>query len=268
MKKILVAVLTAAMAVGMCMSAAAQTELIIFAAASMTETLNEIKDLYEEANPDITLTYNFDSSGTLKTQIEEGADCDVFISAGQKQMNELDITADAEKNPDQLDFVKEDTRIDLLENKVTLVVPEDNPKGIESFDALAELLKDGEVLMAMGNSDVPVGQYTQKILTFYELNEEELANAGKITYGSNVKEGTTQVVEGSVDCGVVYCTDAFSAGLEVVDSATAEMCGQVIYPAAVMKNSANADAAAAFLEYLTGEEAMAVFEKVGFSAVE
>lgn len=268
MKKILIAVLTAAMAVGMCMSAAAQTELIIFAAASMTETLNEIKDLYEEANPDITLTYNFDSSGTLKTQIEEGADCDVFISAGQKQMNELDITADAEKNPDQLDFVKEDTRIDLLENKVTLVVPEDNPKGIESFDALAELLKDGEVLMAMGNSDVPVGQYTQKILTFYELNEEELANAGKITYGSNVKEVTTQVVEGSVDCGVVYCTDAFSAGLEVVDSATAEMCGQVIYPAAVMKNSANADAAAAFLEYLTGEEAMAVFEKVGFSAVE
>ena len=225
MKKILIAVLTAAMAVGMCMSAAAQTELIIFAAASMTETLNEIKDLYEEANPDITLTYNFDSSGTLKTQIEEGADCDVFISAGQKQMNELDITADAEKNPDQLDFVKEDTRIDLLENKVTLVVPEDNPKGIESFDALAELLKDGEVLMAMGNSDVPVGQYTQKILTFYELNEEELANAGKITYGSNVKEVTTQVVEGSVDCGVVYCTDAFSAGLEVVDSATAEMCG-------------------------------------------
>ena len=268
MKKILIAVLTAAMAVGMCMSAAAQTELIIFAAASMTETLNEIKDLYEEANPDITLTCNFDSSGTLKTQIEEGADCDVFISAGQKQMNELDITADAEKNPDQLDFVKEDTRIDLLENKVTLVVPEDNPKGIESFDALAELLKDGEVLMAMGNSDVPVGQYTQKILTFYELNEEELANAGKITYGSNVKEVTTQVVEGSVDCGVVYCTDAFSAGLEVVDSATAEMCGQVIYPAAVMKNSANADAAAAFLEYLTGEEAMAVFEKVGFSAVE
>ena len=268
MKKILIAVLTAAMAVGMCMSAAAQTELIIFAAASMTETLNEIKDLYEEANPDITLTYNFDSSGTLKTQIEEGADCDVFISAGQKQMNELDITVDKEKNPDQLDFVKEDTRIDLLENKVTLVVPEDNPKGIESFDALAELLKDGEVLMAMGNSDVPVGQYTQKILTFYELNEEELANAGKITYGSNVKEVTTQVVEGSVDCGVVYCTDAFSAGLEVVDSATAEMCGQVIYPAAVMKNSANADAAAAFLEYLTGEEAMAVFEKVGFSAVE
>ena len=172
MKKVMIAVLAALMAAGMCMSAAAETELIVFAAASMTETLNEIKDLYEEANPDITLTYNFDSSGTLKTQIEEGADCDLFISAGQKQMNELDISAGEEKNPDQLDFVKEDTRIDLLENKVTLVVPEGNPKEIGNFDSLAELLKDGEVLMAMGNSDVPVGQYTQKILAYYELDEE------------------------------------------------------------------------------------------------
>ena len=267
MKKVLITSLAVMTTAGLCTTVSADTELTVFAAASMTETLNEIKDLYEEANPDVTLTYNFDSSGTLKTQIEEGADCDLFISAGQKQMNELDITADEEKNPDQLDFVKEDTRLDLLENKVTLVVPEDDPKGIESFDALAELLKDGEVLMAMGNSDVPVGQYTQKILDYYGLNEEELANAGKITYGTNVKEVTTQVVEGSVDCGVVYCTDAFSAGLEVVDSADAQMCGQVIYPAAVMKNSANADAAAAFLEYLTGEEAMGIFEKVGFSAV-
>jgi len=239
----------------------------VFAAASMTETLNEIKDLYEETNPDVALIYNFDSSGTLKTQIEEGADCDLFISAGQKQMNELDITADEEKNPDRLDFVKEGSRIDLLENKVTLVVPEDNPKSIESFDGLAELLKDGEVLMAMGNSDVPVGQYTQKILAFYGLDEEELAKAGKLSYGTNVKEVTTQVVEGSVDCGVVYCTDAYSAGLDVMDSATPEMCGQVIYPAAVMKDSANAEAAQAFLDYLGGEEAMAVFEKVGFSPV-
>ena len=268
MKKTVTAALAAIMAAGMCMSASAQTEVIVFAAASMTETLTQIKDLYEEANPDITLTYNFDSSGTLKTQIEEGADCDVFISAGQKQMNELDISVGEEKNPDQLDFVKEDSRIDLLENKVALVVPEGNPKGIESFDGLADLLKDGEVLLAMGNSDVPVGQYTQKILAYYELNEEELANAGKITYGTNVKEVTTQVVEGSVDCGVVYGTDAFSAGLPVIDSASAEMCGQVIYPAAVMKNSANPEAAQAFLDYLTGDEAMAVFEGVGFSKVE
>ena len=240
-------------------------EIIVFAAASMTETLTELKDTFEAANPGVTITYNFDSSGTLKTQIEEGADCDLFISAGRKQMNQLDIEADAAVNTDGLDFVDGATRIDLLENKVTLCVPEGSAKGIESFDALAVALKAGDVLLAMGNSDVPVGQYTQKILAYYELSEEELANAGCITYGINVKEVTTQVSEGSVDCGVIYCTDAFSAGLTIVDYATPEMCGQIIYPAAVLKTAQNPDAAKAFLDYLTGPEATAVFENVGFS---
>ncbi len=243
-------------------------ELVVFAAASMTETLNEISELYKEVAPNVTLTFNFDSSGTLKTQIQEGADCDIFISAGQKQMDQLDKDADPEVNTEGLDFVAEGTRIDLLENKVTLCVPEGNPKGIESFDDLAGQLKDGDILMAMGNSDVPVGQYTQKILAYYELSEEELANAGKITYGTNVKEVTTQITEASVDCGVVYCTDAFSAGLDPVDYATAEMCGQIIYPAAVLNVSQAPEDAQAFLDYLTGDEAMEVFAGVGFSAVE
>ena len=269
MKKTMTVLLALFLAATLCTAAAEapKTELVVFAAASMTETLTEIEKLYEEANPDIDLIFNFDSSGTLKTQIQEGAVCDLFISAAQKQMNQLDITKDENKNPDRLDFVLEGSRVDLLENKVALVTPADNPKGIETFDALAALLKDGEILMAMGNSDVPVGQYTQKILAFYELNEEELARAGKITYGSNVKEVTTQVVEGSVDCGVVYGTDAFSAGLDVIDTATAEMCGQVIYPAAVMKNSAVPEAAQAFLDYLRGEEATKIFEGVGFTGI-
>ena len=240
-------------------------EVIFFAAASLTETLTELKTQYEAAHPGVTVTCNFDSSGTLKTQIQEGADCDLFLSAGQKQMNQLDIRADAAVNTDGLDFVDGATRIDLLENRVTLCVPEGDPTGIDSFDALAEALKNGDVLLAMGNSDVPVGQYTQKILAYYELSEEELANAGCITYGTNVKEVTTQVSEGSVDCGVIYCTDAFSAGLTIADYATSEMCGQIIYPAAVLKTARNPDAAKAFLEYLTGDEAMAVFEAVGFS---
>ncbi len=247
--------------------AADETEIIVFAAASMTETLTQIKDLYEAANPDVTITYNFDSSGTLKTQIQEGADCDVFISAAPKQMNQLDIEAGEEKNPDGLDFVLQGSRLDLLENKVALVVPEGNPKGIESFDQLSELLKAGDVFMAMGNSDVPVGQYTQKILAYYELSEEELAAAGCLTYGSNVKEVTTQVKEGSVDCGIIYATDAFSAELEIVDTAKAEMCGQVIYPAAVLNISKNPEAAQAFLDYLSTEEASEVFEAVGFSPI-
>ena len=242
-------------------------ELIVFAAASMTETMNQIAELYKAKAPNVTLTYNFDSSGTLKTQIQEGAECDLFISAGQKQMNQLDITADPEVNTDKLDFVLEGTRINLLENRVTLCVPEGNPKDIKSFDDLAEKLKAGSVLMAMGNSDVPVGQYTQKILAFYGLDEEKLAKDGVITYGTNVKEVTTQVTEASVDCGVVYCTDAFSAGLTPVDYATKEMCGQVIYPAAVLNISKNQEAAKEFLAYLQTDEAMKVFEAVGFASV-
>ena len=248
-------------------AAAEQSEVIVFAAASMTETLNQIKETYEAENPGVILTFNFDSSGTLKTQIQEGADCDLFISAGQKQMNQLDITASSDVNTEGLDFVDPDTRINLLENKVTLAVPEGNPKGIESFDQLADLLKNGEVLMAMGNSDVPVGQYTQKILAYYALDETTLANEGKITYGTNVKEVTTQISEASVDCGVIYETDAYSAGLTTVDSATPEMCGQVIYPAAVLKTGKNPDGAKKFLDYLQTDEAMKVFESVGFSAV-
>ena len=285
-KKISAMVLAAATAVSLCActssSTATQTtaaatetaaeaadpvELIVFAAASMTETLTELGNKYMEANPGTAIVFNFDSSGTLKTQIQEGADVDIFISAGQKQMNQLDITADAEINKDGLDFVLTDTRFDILENKVALAVPEGNPAGIESYDTLSEALKAGTVKLAMGNSDVPVGQYTQKILAYYELNEENLAAAGVITYGSNVKEVTTQVSEATVDCGIIYQTDAFSAGLTVVDTATAEMCGQVIYPAAVMSVSKNADAAKAFLEYLTTDEAGAVFEAVGFTPI-
>ena len=284
MKKALAWLLTAAMAFSLaaCSSNTADTagesaqvggetaepvELTVFAAASLTETLNQIAEDYKTVAPDVTLTFNFDSSGTLKTQIQEGAVCDLFISAGQKQMDQLDASADASVNTEGLDFVLEGSRIDLLENKVTLAVPEGNPKGIDSFDSLAEHLEAGDILLAMGNSDAPVGQYTQKILTWYGLDETELANAGCITYGTNVKEVTTQVSEGSVDAGIIYCTDAFSDGLTVVDEATPEMCGQVIYPAAVLNTSEHQEEAQAFLDYLSTDDAMAVFEEVGFSPV-
>ena len=247
--------------------AAQSVELIVFAAASLTETLTAIGETYSAENPGVTFRFNFDSSGTLKTQIQEGADCDLFISAGQKQMDQLDIMASSDVNKDRLDFVDSDTRVDLLENKVVLCVPEGSDKGIDSFDALAEHLKAQDILFCMGNSDVPVGQYTQKILAYYQLDEAALAAAGVITYGSNVKEVTTQVTEGSVDAGVVYCTDAYSAGLTPVDEATKEMCGQVIYPAAVLKAASNAEAAKEFLAYLQTDKAMTVFEGVGFSAV-
>ncbi|MCI7734255.1 MAG: molybdate ABC transporter substrate-binding protein [Dysosmobacter sp.] len=246
-------------------TAAEPVEITVFAAASMQESLDAAIEQYKSVAPEVTVVMTYDSSGTLLTQIKEGASCDLFISAAPKQMNALDgsLKDDAEKNPDGLDYIVEGSRIDLLENKVTLAVPEGNPAGIESFDQLAELLKNGNVTLAIGNSDVPVGQYTQKIFAYYEIDEAAIAS--KLTYGSNVKEVTTQVSEGSVDCGIIYGTDAFSAGLTVVDGATAEMCGQVIYPAAVLNCGEQPEAAQAFLDYLCTADALACFEGVGFS---
>lgn len=232
-------------------------ELTVFAAASMTETLTELGDKYMEENENVTVQFNFDSSGTLLTQIEEGADCDIFISAGQKQMDQLEDS----------DGLQKDSRFDILENKVVLAVPQENPAGVSSYEDLKTGLETGTVLLAMGNADVPVGQYTQKIFDFFGLKEADLAADGLLTYGSNVKEVTTQISEGTVDCGIIYETDACSAGLTVVDTATVEMCGQVIYPAAVLKDCKNEESAQKFLEYLKSDEADSVFEKVGFTPV-
>lgn len=240
-------------------------ELTVFAAASLTESLTAIGEKYMAENQNVKLSFNFDSSGKLLTQIKEGAVCDLFISAAPKQMNALDGTLkdNADKNPDGLDMLAAGSRIDLLENKVALAVAEGNPKDIDSFDKLAELLKSGDVKLAIGNSDVPVGQYTQKIFTYYDIDENAVAD--KLTYGSNVKEVTTAVSESTVDCGIIYASDAYSAGLTVAATATADMCGQVIYPAAVLNTSAHQEAAAAFLTYLQGAEASAEFEAVLFT---
>jgi len=265
------AALVFALALGLSLTACGgkteDSELVVFAAASLQETLTEIGGQYMADHPDVAVVFNFDSSGTLKTQIKEGAVCDVFISAGQKQMDELDVSAGKDVNTEGLDFVLEGTRFDLLENKVVLAVPDGNPANINSFDDLKTSLETGSILLAMGNSDVPVGQYTQKILEYFGLDEEALVDRGVITYGSNVKEVTTQVSEGAVDCGVIYATDAFSAGLTVVDAAAAEMCGRVIYPAAVLNTSKHPDEAQAFLDYVRSSEGAAVLEAVGFTSL-
>ena len=269
MKKLLALVLALAMVLALCAcggdGAAEDVELTVFAAASMEETLTEIGDMYMAENEGVTVVFNFDSSGTLKTQIQEGAVCDVFISAGQTQMDQLDITADASVNTEGLDFVLEGSRFDLLENKVALVVPEGNPAGIESFEDMRDGLESGTIMLAMGNSDVPVGQYTQKIFDYYGLDEAALAESGCITYGTNVKEVATQVAEATVDCGVIYATDAFSENLAVVDTATAEMCGQVIYPAAVLNISEHQEQAQDFLDFVVSDAGREVLESVGFT---
>ena len=239
-------------------------EVVVFAAASLEATLTEIADLYKEVAPEVTLTFSFESSGTLRTQIIEGAVCDLFISAGQSQMNDLE----AGQNDTGADFVYADTRIDFVENKVVLAVPDDNPKDIQTFSDLAT---DKLSLLCIGNDDVPVGSYSLEILDTLGIDIAQLESDGKVTYASNVTEVANQVKEGAVDCGIIYATDAYTYELTVVDQATADMCSQVIYPAAVMKSSSGeaAEAAAqAFLDYLhTDESAIAVLEGVGFTVL-
>ena len=239
-------------------------EVVVFAAASLEATLTEIADLYKEVAPEVTLTFSFESSGTLRTQIIEGAVCDLFISAGQSQMNDLE----AGQNDTGADFVYADTRIDFVENKVVLAVPDNNPKDIQTFSDLAT---DKLSLLCIGNDDVPVGSYSLEILDTLGIDIAQLESDGKVTYASNVTEVANQVKEGAVDCGIIYATDAYTYELTVVDQATADMCSQVIYPAAVMKSSSGeaAEAAAqAFLDYLhTDENAIAVLEGVGFTVL-
>lgn len=232
-------------------------EIVVFAAASLTESLSEIADIYERENPGTVIKFNFESSGTLKTQIEQGAECDIFISAGQKQMNQLD----------KLGKTLDKTRFDLLENKVVLCISDKSKLKIKSFSALAISINRGEILMAMGNSDVPVGQYTSKILSFFNLDEKALAAKGNISYASNTKEVTSLISESAVDCGVIYHTDAKSANLTPVDFATADMCGKVVYPAAIIKSTDDPDGSKAFMKYLSSDPAVKIFEKIGFSMV-
>lgn len=237
---------------------AEEVELYVFAAASLTETFKQIGSLFETANPGVKVIFTFDSSGTLKTQIEQGAIADVFVSAAQKQMNQLE--AGNEANIDGLDFVLADSRINVLENKITLAVPSGNPKNIQDFTNLAS---DAVTVIALGNSDVPVGQYSEELLTNLGIWDQIQP---KVTFGSNVKEVTTWLSEGVADCGIVYKTDAYSANLDVVAEAGTDLLKTpVVYPGAILKNSQHPMEAQAFLDYLQTPAAQAIFTSVGFS---
>ncbi len=242
---------------GLCTAAlAAETsELSVFAAASMTESMTKIAGLYKKARPEVEILYNFDSSGTLKTQIEQGAVCDIFISAAQKQMNELEDS-----------FVMPGTRFDLLSNKIVLIVPKGaNKSGISDF---ADAATDKVRLIALGNSDVPAGQYAEEIFRnlkiWDRLNEEN-----KISFASNVKEVLAQTAAASVDCGVVYATDAATSDeVEIAAKAADDLYRPAVYPVAIMKNTNREAAAKEFIEFLKSAEAAAVFKENGFFTAE
>lgn len=231
----------------------AQTiELTVSAAASLTDVMNELFTLYRPSGYQAAFMPNYGASGTLQTQIEEGAPADLFFSAAQKQMNALE-----EKG-----LLLDGARKDLLQNKVVLIVPKGNAAGIASFADAAEKAKT----IALGEpKGVPVGQYSEEIFTSLGLLDQVKTKAA---YGSDVRQVLTWVESGEADCGVVYATDAAaSADCAVVCEAPEGSCKPVVYPAAVLRDSQNPQAAKAFLDFLSTDEAKAVFEKYGFTAL-
>ena len=226
------------------------TELTVLAAASMTDAMQEIGEAYQETHENIEITYQFDSSGTLKTQIEEGAPADIFISAATKQMEELV----------QGELVAKDSVFPWLENKVVLIVPKDSEDGPDSFEDAA---KEEVPMIAIGNEDVPVGQYTQTIYQNLGLWENIQAKAN---LASNVRQVLDWVATGNAPCGVVYATDAqIEKNVKVVCEAPKGSCDPVIYPAGMVSASKEKEASAEFLEYLKTEEVSKILEAYGFT---
>lgn len=225
-------------------------ELFISAAASLTDVLTEIAQAYREVAPNVTLTFTFDSSGTLQTQIEEGAPADLFLSAAQKQMNALEDQG----------LIEADSRINLLVNKVVLIVPKDSEIDLTSFEDVAT---DKVAMVAIGDETVPVGQYTEEIYTWLGTWEQVKEKAN---LGANVRAVLAWVETGDVDCGIVYATDASSSSdVKVVCEAPEGSHNPVVYPAAVLADSEYKDDAAAFLEFLRSDIAVDLFEKAGFT---
>jgi molybdate transport system substrate-binding protein len=223
--------------------------LNISAAASLKESIDEIKKLYETEKTDVTLTINYGSSGTLQHQIEQGADVDIFISAAPKQMDALESK----------DLIVKNTRKDLLLNEVVLVTPKSNSR-IANFD---DLTTDKAKQIALGESkSVPVGQYAEEV--FIKLGMLNKIKA-KAVYGKDVKEVLTWIETGNADAGIVYATDAkVSNKVKVVATAPSDSHAPVVYPAAIIKSSENGLEATDFMKFLTSDKANSVFEKYGF----
>ncbi len=229
-----------------------EASLTVSAAASLKDALEEIKEIYSQEKPDIAITYNFDSSGSLQQQIEQGADVDVFISAASKQMDELDKKG----------LIDESSRKDILKNSVVLVIPKGST-GVTDFKDLAE---DTVKKVALGEpKSVPAGQYAEEVLTKFGILEKVKP---KSVYGKDVKAVLTWVETGDADAGIVYETDAkISEKVKIAAKAPEDSHKPVVYPAAIIKASKNQDASGEYMSFLSGDKAKAIFEKYGFTFI-
>lgn len=227
-----------------------QQEILVMAAASMTDVCTELGTLFEEQNPNIKVNHSFGASGALQTQIEEGAPADIFISAAQKQMDVLDETGK----------IDQASRIDLLENKIVLITPKDSGLVLESF---ADLTKDEVKKIGLGEVEsVPVGRYSEEVFTFLGVWD---AVKEKAVFGSDVRTVLSWVEMGEVDCGVVYSTDAATTDqVKVLLTAPVESHKPVIYPAAILSDGKNKEASQLYLDFLKNAQSKALFEKYGF----
>lgn len=230
-------------------SSAPTTELTVSAAASLKESLEAIQPLYIKEHPEVTLTYNFGSSGSLQQQIEQGAPVDVFISAAAKQMDALE----------KKDLLAEGTRQDLLKNELVLVVAKDN----SNVNQFKDLTNDAVQKVALGEPEsVPAGKYASEVLTSLNITD---AVKAKAVYGKDVKQVLNYVATGNTDAGIVYKTDALNSNtVKIVETAAPNTHAPIVYPIAVLKSSKNLDAAKSFLTFLEGETATKTFEQYGF----
>lgn len=228
-----------------------EVEILVSAAASMTDVLQELAEDYKNIEPLTTLTFTFGSSGALQTQIEEGAPADIFMSAAQKQMTALE----------EKDIIVKESKKTLLVNKVVLIAPKDSTLAISSFE---DITKDEVKKIALGDpAGVPVGQYSEEVFTSLGILDQVNSKA---VLASDVRTVLTWVESGEVDCGVVYATDASTSDkVKVITEAPEGSHKEVTYPVAVIKSSANVERAQEFLEYLSTEEAAKTFEKYGFA---
>ena len=227
------------------------TELHVAAAASLTDAIKELATIYEAENPGVKLVFNFGSSGALQQAIENGGETDLFFSAAQKQMDALEKSGN----------LADGTRKNLLRNEVVLIVPKVDAKDIKTFE---DLTKAEIQHVALGEpKGVPVGQYSEEILTNLGILD---AVKAKAVYGSDVRQVLSWVETGDADCGIVYATDAaVSDKVNVVATAPADTHKPVIYPAAVIKDTKNLDAAKKFLDFTSTDAAKKIFEKYGFT---
>ncbi|UFJ39597.1 molybdate ABC transporter substrate-binding protein [Brevibacillus humidisoli] len=227
-----------------------KTELVVSAAASLTDAMNELKGTFEQEHPQISLVFNFGSSGKLARQIEQGAPSDLFLSASQKDMDTLD----------EKQLIDKDSRVDFAANRLVLIAAVDSPL---PFSSIEQIDPEQFQHLAIGEPEiVPAGRYAKDVLQSVQL---WVPLQEKLVLGSDVRQVLTYVATGNAELGIVYASDATIAdGVKVLAAAKQEWHQPIVYPAAIVSSSAHRPEAELFLDYLTSEAGKAALKKYGF----